>query len=189
MRKSLVIMVVMAAMAAPAAAADSGFYLGAGFGLSSFDVGDFYDDYAPLNFEEGNPGFTVFGGYRIIKYLAVEVSYLDYGKVTMHEGLRGFNEALSVSIDQWGGSVLGVIPLSKKVGIFAKVGVASWNTSVYYTAGDDTLDLSDSGTDLTYGLGVDFIIKKIGIRVASDWLDVPDTSGVFMVSFNLTYNF
>jgi len=190
MKKRLMFLLVVAvAAAAPVSALDRGFYLGAGFGSSSFDVGDFYEDYQPLHFEEGNPGYRFFGGYRIFKYLAVEVGYLDYGNTTKREGLRGFDERLSVSISQWDGSVLGIIPLGRKVGIFGKVGAASWDTNVLYTADDVPLDLSSSGTDLTYGLGADFVFKKIGLRVEGDWLDIPDTSGVFMVSFNLTYNF
>lgn len=183
------LVVVVVAAAAPASALDRGFYLGAGFGFSSFDVGDFYDDYQPLSFEGGNPGFKVFGGYQIFKYLAVEVGYLDYGRVTKHEGLRGVNEKISVNINQWDGSVLGVIPVGHSVGIFAKVGAASWNTDVSYTADNNTQDLSSSGTDLTYGVGIDIVFKKVGIRAEGDWLDIPDTTGVFMVSFNLTYSF
>jgi OOP family OmpA-OmpF porin len=189
MKKLMVLLVMVIAAAAPASALDRGFYLGAGFGFSSFDVGDFYDDYRPLRFEEGNPGFKVFGGYRIFNFLAVEVGYLDYGNITKREGLRGFNERLSVGIDQWDASVLGVIPLGHKAGLFGKVGAASWDADVLYTADGVPLDLSSSGTDLTYGLGVDFVFKKVGIRVEGDWLDIPDTGGAFMASFNLTYNF
>lgn len=186
----ITILVIIVAVAMPASAIEKGFYVGAGFGVSSFDIGDFYDDYQPLHFYETNPGFKFFGGYRILQYLAVEAGYSDFGDQTRHEGLRQVgNQEIEVGINQWDVSALGLLPVSKKVSLFAKIGAASWNTDVRVVEGTETYDLSDSGTDITYGLGIDFLFKKVGMRVEGDWLDIPDTGGVFLVSLNLTYNF
>lgn len=183
-------LVIIVAVAVPALAIDKGFYVGGGIGVASFDVADFYPDYQRLQFEEGNPGYKLFGGYRILRYLGVELGYVNYGNVTRREQLRqiGYQE-VSVGIHQWDASALGMLPLSKKTSLFAKLGAASWNTDVNVINGPYTEDLSSSGTDITFGLGIDFLFKKVGMRVEGEWVDIPDTSGVFLVSLNMTYNF
>jgi len=190
MKRHIPVLIIIMAVAIPASAIDKGFYVGGGIGVASFDVADFYEDYQPLLFEEGNPGFKFFGGYRILRYLGVELGYTDYGTVIKHEELRPVgNQSLSVGINQWDASVLGMLPLGKKISLYAKVGAASWDTDVIAENGPDTEDLSSSGTDLTYGLGLDLLFKKVGMRVETGWVDIPDTTGVMLVSFNLTYNF
>lgn len=185
-----VLIIIIMAIAIPASAIDKGFYVGGGIGVASFDVADFYEDYQPLFFEEGNPGFKFFGGYRILRYLGVEIGYADYGTVIKHEALRQVgHQKLSVGINQFDASVLGMLPFGKKVCLYAKLGAASWDTDVIAENGPYTEDLSSSGTDLTYALGLDFLFKKVGMRVETGWVDIPDTSGVLLVSLNLTYNF
>ncbi len=181
---------VVVAMAAPAAATDPGFYVGAGLGLTSLDVRDFNPDFADLRFEDESVGFKVFGGYRILKYLAVEAGYTGFGNVRSWEGgnLQFFKEA-NIDISTWSGYVVGLIPASDKVDFFGKIGYGSWNLDNTTTSDGVTEDQSRSGSDLAFGLGMNFRFKKIGIRVEGEWLEIPDTSGVFMVSTSLIYIF
>lgn len=190
MRKSMLALIVIGAIAAPAAATDPGFYVGAGIGITSLDVRDFNPDFADLRFEEQSFGFKVFGGYRILKYLAVEAGYTDFGNVRSWEGgnLQFFKEA-NVDVSVWSGYVVGLVPASDKVDFFAKIGYGSWNLDNTTTADGVTEDLSRTGSDLAFGLGMNFRIKKFGIRVEGDWLEVEDTDGVFLFSGSLTYNF
>jgi hypothetical protein len=182
--------IVLAVVAVPCAAAERGFYVGAGFGVSSYDVRDFNEEYADLRFEEDQFGLKLFGGYRFLGYLGVEAGYVDYGTVTRHEvSILRESEELRVAIDSWDASIVGFLSLGKKVDLFGKVGAASWNADVRVTVDGDSDEDNRSGTDLTYGLGIDFRFKKLGMRFEGDWLEIPDTGGAFLLSLNLTYSF
>jgi len=183
------VMILMAA-AAPATAADLGFYIGAGFGISALDIQDFDPDFADLRFEEDNIGVKIFAGYRLINYFGVEASYTNFGDLRVYEGgsTQLYREA-KVGVTMVSGYAVGFIPVSDKVDFFAKVGYASWDADNQVTAGGQTEDRSTNGGDLAFGGGMNFRIKKFGLRVEGDWLDIPDTSDVFLLSLSLMYNF
>ncbi len=190
MRKIFFTLVVMAAVAAPAAAADLGFYVGAGLGITSLNFREFNPDYADLRFEEDAFGYQIFAGYRPLKYFAIEAGYTNFGNVQVFEGgnINYYKEA-NVDISMWSGYAVGLIPLGEKVDFFGKLGYASWNIDNEVTAPGETEDRSTSGSDLAWGLGINFRFKKLGARIGGDWLQIPDTGGVFMLSASLTYNF
>ena len=190
MRKTLLTLVAMAAVAAPAAAADLGLYVGAGLGITSLRVEDFNPDYAGLRFEGDAFGYQVFAGYRPLKYLAVEAAYTDFGNIRVWEGGNtNFYKEANVDISMWSGYAVGMLPLGKKVDLIGKLGYASWdNKNTVNTAGE-VEDRSTSGSDLAWGLGIDFRFNKLGIRVGGDWLQIPDSGGVFMLSADLMYRF
>jgi len=188
---SVLLVIVFVAMAVPASAGDRGFYVGGGLGFSSFDPDDFNPDYGDLRFEEENFGLKVFGGYQILRFLAVEVSYNDFGNVKrwqQHE-LQLHHQELNVGINAFDASVVGILPVGKKVDLFAKVGVASWDADIRLSIDHVTEDQSISGTDVTFGVGIDFLFKKLGVRFEADWLEISDTNGAFMITVNLTYHF
>ncbi len=191
MKKYMVCVVLLIVTAASASAADRGFYLGAGFGLSSFDVADFNEEYATLRFEDDSFALKAFAGYQILKYLAVEVAYTNPGKITMHEVATWLeHQEMSVEISAWDLSVVGTLPLGAKANLFAKVGAASWDADVKVRL-DDVLaeDHSRDGTDVIIGLGADLFFGKLGVRVEADWLNMSDTDGAIQVTGNLTYRF
>ena len=99
------------------------------------------------------------------------------------------DQKLSVDIDAWDLTVVGVLPLGRKANLFGKAGIAGWNADVTLTLDDEVEDPSRDGTDLTFGAGLDFVFKRVGIRVELDWLNMEDTDGAFMFVGALTYNF
>ena len=71
MRFIFALVAATALAATPAMAADdAGFYVGAGIGYSSLDVG---------NFSGSDTGFRLLAGYQFMKYFAVEAEYIDGG--------------------------------------------------------------------------------------------------------------
>jgi len=190
MKRSLLCLIAIAIVAVPVSAADRGLYLGAGLGLASFDAAAFNPDYEDLWFEEDNFGFRVFGGYRIMKYLAVELTYNDFGTILKREvSSTLIRQRFSVGIDSWDASVVGMLPLGAKASLFAKVGAASWNADILITLNEVPEEESLSGTELIAGAGVDFVFKKVGMRAEIDWLQIADITSAFIFSLNLTYHF
>jgi OOP family OmpA-OmpF porin len=190
MRKILFILFVTAVFSAPAAATETGFYIGGGLGISSLDVRDFEPDYADLRFEDDEFGAKLFAGYRLFKYFAVEAGYTDFGNVKVWEGGNiQFYEEADIHVTMWSGYAVGLIPLSAKTDLFGKLGYASWDVKNRVTSGGETEDRSSSGSDLAFGAGMNFRFKKLGARFEGDWLEIPDTNGVFLFSVSLTYIF
>jgi hypothetical protein len=189
-KTALLVMVMIAATAASAQAADTGFYVGGGLGISSLDMRDFNPDYADLRFEQQDFGWKLFGGFRPLKYFAVEAGYTDFGNVSVYEGgnLEFYREA-NVDVTMWTGYAVGLLPVGDKVDLFAKLGYASWNVDNVVQDNEGSEDRSNSGSDLAWGLGINFRFKKFGARVEGDWLDLPDTGGAFLFSASLMYNF
>ncbi len=191
MKKTVLVgMGILLVVAMPVECAERGFYVGAGFGFSNFDVEDFNEEFANLYFESDNFGLKLFGGYQVFKYLAVEAGYTDFGQIKRKEtNIYYEDQSLKVAINDWDVSAVGTVALGKKATLFAKIGMASWNTDVTVDDGHEVVAESSSGTDLAYGLGLDFMFKKFGLRLEGDWLKIPDTSGAFMLSGCLTYRF
>ena len=190
MRKIVFILFVTAVFAAPAAATETGFYIGGGLGISSLDARDFDPDYAHLRFEDEDFGAKIFAGYRPFKYFAVEAGYTDFGNDKVWEGGNAqFYEEADIHVTMWSGYAVGLIPLSGKVDLFGKLGYASWDVDNRVNSRGETEDRSTSGSDLAFGAGVNFRFNKLGARFEGDWLEIPDTSGVFLFSISLTYIF
>ena len=77
--KRLLLCVLLLATSSVALAAkpkDTGFYLGAGYGMTMFD-----DDgaFRALSFDDSDSGYQAFGGYKFMRLFALEARYSDFG--------------------------------------------------------------------------------------------------------------
>jgi len=170
----------LAAMAPQAAAADNGFYLGAGITQSNFDleVDDVSDD-------SDDNGYKIIVGWRPLDFIAVEANYADLG---------GMDED-GVSIDS---SVLSINALLlAEIGIvdlYARAGYANWDTEIGLSGSGS---VSDDGWEPTYGAGVGLHFGSIGVRAEYEWLSIDAFDNVFdefkadsgTVSLSVTYTF
>jgi len=190
MKKLVLIVVAVIALATPASTAEKGIYLGAGLGVSSLKVSDFTPDYAHLRFEDSDLGVKLFAGWRVSNYFAVEAGYTNFGDVRQWQGgnLQFFKEA-DIGVSMLSAEAVGLIPLSDKFDFYGKLGYASWDLSIRTTSEGETEDLSTSGWDPTFGIGLALRFKKFGGRIEGDWLEIPDFGQVFLLSASLTYIF
>ena len=102
--------VSFAAIAPQAAAADNGFYLGAGVTKTEFDTGD-------LSESLDDNSFKIIAGFRPLNWLAVEANYLDLGG----ESGDDFSlDASAITVSALGIAEFGVID------VFARLGMANW---------------------------------------------------------------
>lgn len=157
---------LLAASPLQAQAEGTGFYVG--FGLGQAEAKKFCDI-------SGVPGATVgscedsdtawrfFGGYQLNRYVGVELGYAggpEFNASVTYLGLPATVKAEASALDV---VAVGYIPLGDRFALFGKLGLYRWDLDVEvpgYGA------LSDSGTDLTYGLGVQFnFARKFAVRV------------------------
>lgn len=174
---------------APAIAAeDGGFYVGAGAGSFGVDVSDVEEGIA---FNDDDTSFKLFGGYNFNKYFGVELEYLDGGTASESYDL-GEGATLDIDIDTSGfnASIVGMIPIGERFNLFAKLGMIFWD--VDYSADFDGVifDESDSGEDLSWGLGAGFdFTERFGARIEYQEFDVHDADSVDLISASVTWSF
>jgi len=147
MRKNKLLSVVLlsstlGAVAFGANAEDHRVYMGAGVGQSSVDEGS-YDDH--------DTSFSVFGGYDFNKYFGVEGGYADLGKLESNAGGPPLEATAPYVV------TVGKLPINDKVSVYAKAGINRWSLDDAAPALTGTSD--DSGTDATYGLGVQYRVN------------------------------
>ena len=187
----LCLLVVLVAATIPVSASDTGLYLGAGIGQASYDILDFYPslgDYV----ESPTPGYTAYGGYRFLKFIAVEAGYADLGSPQWQErNVQGYQERAEVSVKGWNAFVVGILPVSNVVDIYGKLGILAWDTEITsFLQGEYIYSESSTGTDTVYGIGAGFWVgPNVTLRGEAEWFKIGDYSTVPFYSFKLTYTF
>ncbi len=192
MKKSLLcLLVFLVAASIPASASDTGFYLGAALGSSSIDVLDFYPTLGD-SVEDNDVAYKAYGGYRILKFLAVEAGYVNFGNPQwLERNVQGFRERADVNIKGWDAFVVGILPVGNVVDIYGKLGVFAWDTQIEsFLQGDVVYTESSTGTDTVYGFGIGFWVgPNVTLRGEGEWFEIGDYGSVALYSVNVTYTF
>lgn len=167
----------LAALAPNAAAADNGFYLGAGLSSTNFDI-----DIDGVSDDFDDNGFKVIAGIRPFNWLAFEANYIDLGG-TDEDGFSVDSSAITASA-----LVLAEVGI---VDLYARVGMANWDTNFSV---DGVGNASDDGWEPTYGVGVGVHFGSIGVRAeyerfSTEALDDQVDTDVDTVSLSVTYTF
>jgi hypothetical protein len=131
-----------------------GFYIGAGAGYSSISL---EDDDSPADLEGDDVGFKAILGYRILKWVAVEASYADYG--TQDDDL--FGVAIESDFDAYYLTGVGMLPLGN-ADIFVKAGIARWEGTL--SNPDFGVLASEDNTDAIVGFGAQARFGQLALR-------------------------
>lgn len=169
---------------AAAGAADNGLYVGASVGQATLNIDDIDLEDEVFDFDADETAYKIFVGYRLLTFLAVEGSYVDFG--TFEDSRDG----ASFKADASGFDVfaMGMLPLAI-ADVFVKIGAISWDADLRASIGDFTDSDSDSGTDPAYGLGVQFRIRSFAVRAEAELFDVDGADDLYMVSVGGSYTF
>lgn len=172
MRKALLATAALLASTATMAA-DNGIYLGASIGDANIDI-----DQGIAQVDSDDTGFKFIVGLRPLDWFGVEASYVNFG-----EAEDGPLAANTDGITAFGVFFLPVGP----VDVFAKGGLISFENSVELDGFGDIY--SEDGTDLAYGLGVQFRLLSLGVRAEYEIFDIDDVEDANMLSIGVTYTF
>jgi hypothetical protein len=191
-RKATHIPAVLAAFLLPvsmARAADTGFYVGGSIGQAQLEVPSDVVDVP--DFDEDDTGWKLFGGYNwnlALFNLGIEGGYVDFGAPN-----TALDVVTSLEIEASGWNVWGMGGLNLgPVDVYAKVGAISWDSDASIGGIDPGFGigtLSDSGTDIGYGLGARFALGSLHIRGEWEQYDIEDTDSVYMFSLGLAWQF
>jgi hypothetical protein len=166
-------------------AADSGLYIGAGYGQAY--VQDKPDNPAApgtIDFSSNSGASQVFIGYRLraipLVDFAAEAGYSDFGKAS--ETVQGQNVQYKLRGEQVSG--LAILPLGP-LDFYGKVGAMYWTSDK--DIGETTS--SKTGTNAFYGAGMGFKVWKLGVRAEYDYYDVPNIDRVQSYSASVLFFF
>lgn len=168
-------------------AQDSGWYVGASAGQSKGK--DSCPSFVPGGTicDDTGSAYGVSSGYQFNKYLGAELGYTDLGEN------NAISSADSATMKVKGVELLGVgtFPINPQFEVYGKVGVFFWDLdascagtcSTFGPGGGSGLggpgSQSDSGTDLTYGLGAKLnLTKNVGVRVQYQRYKDIDSSAI-----------
>jgi hypothetical protein len=187
--------------AGTAYAADNGIYAGLSVGQSRADVGS--DFGGLLNediLDDEDTAFKILGGYRILDWFGVEVSYVDLGEITQTQDTvllsnyrleaAGFNayavffyDIANFDLFAKGGLIQTQIH-ERADGSFGGGGIPG----IFFPI----LDRSDNTTDLAWGIGAQVRFGSLAARIEYERFEI-DSGGVFetpqMISIGATWTF
>lgn len=157
-----------------ASAADNGFYLGGSIGQASFDAGSLSEE----DLSGDTTGYKVFAGLRMITFVGIEGSYVDFGEV------EDSPLDASASVTGYDLQAVGYLPLGI-ADIFVKAGMFEWEAEL------ESLEesISNDGSDPMYGAGVQFRIKSFALRAEVEYFDIQDADELYMVSVGASITF
>jgi hypothetical protein len=141
----------------PALAQDTGFYVGGALGQASYR--EVCRDFDALVGVQGAFGCSsqqdtagkVFAGWRFLRYLAAELSYIDYGEVKAQGAVGGARVTATSSVKAAGISALGILPLGERISVFGRLGLLQSKT---HTQSAGAASAGNHGeTELHVGIG------------------------------------
>lgn len=145
-------------------APDTGPYIGLGAGLTKFSLkkNDFTATGATSRaFDEKDKGFKIFGGYRLLRNLAVEAQYARLGEAEVRYSGAGFAPGREkYEVSGFSVAAVGLLPVSDEFTLFAKAGPS-------FTRAENTFSRTGLGTNTKssragglFGLGASYKLSE-----------------------------
>ena len=202
MKKLLVLLFAFTVLfAQQAIAADNGWYIGAGIGQSSVDLG-IDVTIGSVSIDEEDTAFKMFAGYEINKYIAIEGFYLNAGEASVSgnagDAISGDGETIVFPLDNTrfkfeskSYGITGILdyPICQYFYPYVKLGVQRWNMEATVTMADITATMDEDGTDAIYGAGFRTdVTSNVSVRAEFERYDF-DGNDVDVLTANMMYRF
>ena len=182
-------------------AAPGDWYVGLGYGLTSYDT-SISNTTGTASLDEDDSGFKLFGGYNFNKNVAIELAYADLGKATLSGNpgdtfvldgiLFAFINSGSLDIEGSLLSLAGVFThhFNDAFNLYGRLGLASWEADITANvSGGPAQSASEDGTDLFLGFGAGWNFAKTWAVKAEYELYSFDEEDVDMLSLNIVKTF
>lgn len=174
MRKALLATAAVLASSATFAA-DNGIYIGASIGDANIEI-----DQGINQVDSDDTGYKLIAGIRPLDWFGVEANYVNFGKAE-----QGQQTAEADGISAFGVFFLPVGP----VDVFAKGGLISGDTNVRNRRFGNVKTFKEDGTDLAYGVGVQFRLLSLSVRAEYEKFELNNVDDTNMLSLGVTYTF
>ena len=177
---------VLLSIGAVAAVQAADVYVGASLGASSWKI----DEDPTVQVDKNDTGYKLFFGVAFAPAIALEGGYVDLGKAKFSGSLNGNTVAGDLSGSGVFLDLVGRAALTSDWSVFGKIGAFNGKAKGTVTGIGSA---SDSGTDITYGVGVNYAISK-QVSVRGEWERFRfkvfgDKGDVDLLSVGVTYSF
>jgi hypothetical protein len=207
----------------PAAAAEAwrGFYVGGGGNYSTVSVEaygsgcyddcyDWWGDYPDYDQGDGDFGYSLHAGWRVHRYVALEVSYLQTGTIRWDENLvympefdDFYNNRVDFSAEVAEASILGIFPFLDVWEIYLRLGAGAWDgkseqrLDQSFGSAVVTRRVDDSGTGFLIGLGFGVTLAEAlhvrldlqSVGIDEDVLNARDDTSLDSLLLEVQYRF
>jgi len=193
-----------------ALAAESGWYLGGGAGLSQANIADERIrnqlsgaglTMTSIDDDDRDFGFKLFGGYKFNKNFAVEGGYFNLGEFGFTANTTGGTYTGTGKFQGLNLDAIGILPITEKFSAFGRVGYIYTETKDTFTGTGNGISVAAANPDpdkkagnYKYGLGVQYdFTQALGLRVEWERYRVNDAVGnkgdIDMALIGLVYTF
>jgi long-chain fatty acid transport protein len=169
---------------------DKGFYAGFGFGqasnrdLNEADINAHlatFGKVATTNVDDRSPGWKVFSGYEFNRYAALEAGFVNFNHAASRSDIAvpaGSFLSTTYAAKAWTLAVVGSLPVTNSIAVFAKVGASNWfanERSVGYLGGviastiKTGVPVQRDGIDAYYGVGINYDLVPQFLRLRAEW--------------------
>jgi len=140
------------------------------------------------DFDDDDFGFKFAVGYRLHKYVAVELSYLDFGETEDDFFVpdAGGDINLESDIKAAAAHAVFILPLSKQFELMAKAGVARWDVEAEASLGAVSASDDEEGTDFAWGVGASYALNQnFALRLEYDRVEIEtvDRADLLTIGF------
>lgn len=141
--------------------------------------------FTPCSEDKTDTGWKLSVGNQFNTNAALEFGYADLGEAKFNAAGVG----CSLEADGFHASLVGSLPMANQFSFTGRVGLFRWNADVSCSAGGASASADESGTDLTFGVGVRYdMTKSVGLRGEWERFDLDDAD-VDMLSLGLIFSF
>lgn len=165
-------------------------YIGASFGSTDADEGNAIPDLLTSGTVDGkDSGFKLFGGYQLNRNFALELAYVDLGKLTYSGQFVGLPvTGGKLETTGFNMSAVGILPLNPSVSLFGKVGLFSWQAKARDTTGGVPFSGKEDDADISFGFGGAYHLNK-NFSVLAEWEQFEAIDKISLLSIGVGYRF
>lgn len=167
----------------------SGFYVGGGVGQFNAGIDDVDEvDEAIEGWDDDDTAYKFFAGYRVNRFLAVELDYINLGEPS-GAVVPGFN--VDASVDGFAPYVVGTFPLGPYFEVFGRVGYYFYDATVgTETELDGRAEFDEESEDLVWGGGIGANIgEKFNVRLEYERFDLQSLDDADAIWLNAAWRF
>ncbi|HAW14404.1 MAG TPA: hypothetical protein DCW37_04255 [Cellvibrionales bacterium] len=137
--------------------------------------------------DDTDTSFAIAAGYRVNENLSIELGFQDFGEINVSGG----GSSAKIGADAIQLSVIGSMPISENAGVYAELGLDSWDADLTYSNVPEIGSGSESedGTDIFYGIGA-YVSLSEAVNLKFEYqMHELDETDIDVLGLGVTFSF
>ena len=152
------------------------------------------------NLDEKDTGYSLYAGMPINENLDIEISYQDFGEASL-SGVSGnqfkvgsttyqftTTATIAAKADSFGIAAKPKYNINDNITVYGKLGIHSWESTLSVNAATGSANVTEDGTDIFYGAGIQVAFNNLSARVGYTIYDL-DGEDVDSINAGLAFKF